>query len=85
MNLIHVNPPSFVRSLRHFGIAENLRPGDEHLRHLAVTSRLKKLRIFLAINSENSTPFLRLFDILFLRGCTAIYGWRDKYVVSENA
>ena len=25
---IHVNPPSFVRSLRHFGIAENLRPGD---------------------------------------------------------
>ena len=31
---IHVNPPSFVRSLRHFGIAENLRPGDENLRYL---------------------------------------------------
>ena len=39
---IHVNPPSFVRSLRHFDIAENLRPGDENLRHLAVTSRFKK-------------------------------------------
>ena len=38
---IHVNPPSFVRSLRHFGIAENLRPGDENLRHLTVTSKLK--------------------------------------------
>ena len=36
---IHVNPPSFVRSLRHFGIAENLRPGDENLRHLTVKSR----------------------------------------------
>ena len=35
---IHVNPPSFVRRLRHFGIAENLRPGDENLRHLTVTS-----------------------------------------------
>ena len=35
---IHVNPPSFVRRLRHFGIAENLRPGDEHLRHFTVTS-----------------------------------------------
>ena len=34
----HVNPPSFVRRLRHFGIAENLRPGDENLRHLTVTS-----------------------------------------------
>ena len=52
---IHVNPPSFVRSLRHFGIAENLRPGDENLRHLTVTSRFKKWRIFLAINSENAT------------------------------
>ena len=36
---IHVNPPSFVRRLRHFGIAENLRPGDANLRHLTVTSR----------------------------------------------
>ena len=35
---IHVNPPSFVRRLRHFGIAENLRPGDENLRHLTVTT-----------------------------------------------
>ena len=52
---IHVNPPSFVRSLRHFGIAENLRPGDENLRHLTVTSIFKKMCIFLAINSENST------------------------------
>ena len=34
----HVNPPSFVRTLRHFGIVENLRPGDENLRHLTVTS-----------------------------------------------
>ena len=33
---------SLVRSLRHFGIAENLRPGDENLRHLTVTSRFKK-------------------------------------------
>ena len=40
---IHVNPPSFVRSLRHFGIAENLRPGVENLRHLTVTSRFKKI------------------------------------------
>ena len=39
--IIHVNPPSLVRSLRHFGIAENLRPGDENLRHLTVTSRFK--------------------------------------------
>ena len=39
---IHVNPPSFVRSLRHFCIAENLRPGDENLRHLTVTPRFKK-------------------------------------------
>ena len=38
LKIIHVNPPSFVRSLRHFGIAENLRPGDENLRHLTVTS-----------------------------------------------
>ena len=54
---IHVNPPSFVRSLRHFGIAENLRPGDENLRHLTVDSRFITLRrpIFLAINSENAT------------------------------
>ena len=51
----HVNPPSFVRSLRHFGIAENLRPGDENLRHLTATSRFKKLRVFLAINNENAT------------------------------
>ena len=43
---IHVNPPSFVRSLRHFGIAENLRPGDENLRHLTVTSRIKKNCIY---------------------------------------
>ena len=41
---IHVNPPSFVRSLRHFDITENLRPGDENLRHLTVTSRFKKMR-----------------------------------------
>ena len=39
---MHVNPPSFVRSLRHFGIAENLRPGDENLRHLTLTPRIKK-------------------------------------------
>ena len=31
-----VNPPSFVRRLRHFGIPENLRPGDENLRHLTI-------------------------------------------------
>ena len=54
---IHVNPPSFVRSLRHFGIAENLRPRDENLRRLTAISRFKKLRIFLAINSENVTYF----------------------------
>ena len=39
---IHVNPPSFVRSLRHFDVAENLRPEDENLRHLTVTSILKR-------------------------------------------
>ena len=43
---IHVNPPSFVRSLRHFDIAENLRLGDENLRHLTVTSRFKKKCVF---------------------------------------
>ena len=43
---IHVNPPSFVRSLRHFGMAQNLRPGDENLRHLTVTSIFKKMRMF---------------------------------------
>ena len=52
---IHVNPPSFVRSLRHFGIAENLRPGDENLRDLKVTSRLQKMRVFLAITGEKAT------------------------------
>ena len=52
---IHVNPPSLVRILRHFSIAENLSPGDENLRHLTVTRRFKKLHIFLAINSENAT------------------------------
>ena len=36
----------FVRSLRHFGIAENLRPGDENLRHLTVTSRFKKKSVY---------------------------------------
>ena len=51
---IPVNPPSFVRSLRHFGIAENLRPGDENLRHLRVTPRFKKMRIIFAIKSENA-------------------------------
>ena len=50
---IHVNPPSFVRSLRHFGIAENLRPGDENLRHLTFTSILKKLhRPYLVGNQQ---------------------------------
>ena len=50
---IHVNPPSFVRSLRHFGIVENLRPGDENLRHLTVTSIFegKKVNI-LAITTK---------------------------------
>ena len=45
---VHVNPPSLVRSdsLRHFGIAENLRPGDENLRHLTVTSRFKIIASF---------------------------------------
>ena len=38
LSCIHVNPPSFVRSLRHFGMDENLRPGDENLRHLTITS-----------------------------------------------
>ena len=33
---LHVNPPSFVRRLRHFGIPENLSPGDENLRHKAM-------------------------------------------------
>ena len=54
---IHVNPPSFELSLRHFGIAENLRPGDEHLRHLTVTSRFKKIRLFLAIKRETQPSF----------------------------
>ena len=35
---IHVNPPSFVR---HFNFAENLRHGDENLRHLTVTAEKK--------------------------------------------
>ena len=52
---IHVNPPSLVRSLRHFGIAENLRPRDENLRHLTVTSTFKKIAYLLAIDSENLT------------------------------
>ena len=43
---LHVNPPSFVQSLRHFAIAENLRPGNENLRHLTVTSRLKNCTYF---------------------------------------
>ena len=46
MSSFFVNPPSFVRSLRHFGIAENLRPGDENLRQLTVTSRFKKCVYF---------------------------------------
>ena len=49
----HICQPSVIRilrSLRHFDIAENLRPGDENLRHLTVTSRFKKnTYIFLAI------------------------------------
>ena len=57
MICIHVNPPSFELSLRHFGIAENLRPGDEHLRHLTVTSRFKKIRLFLAIKRETQPSF----------------------------
>ena len=32
-----------MSTLRHFGIAENLRPGDQNLRHLKVTSRLKRI------------------------------------------
>ena len=73
LHCIHVNPPSFVRSLRHFGIAENLRPGDENLRHLTVASRFKKklhIGLSLAINSENATYCSRLFNIFLLRGYT---------------
>ena len=40
---LHVNPPSFVRSLRHFGIAENLRPESQSFDgHLEI----KKASIF---------------------------------------
>ena len=65
---IHVNPPSFVRSLRHFGIAENLRPGDEkNLRHLTVTSIFKKMRIFFAIRNQNANfVSLRVHSVLKL-------------------
>ena len=54
---LHVNPPSLVRSLRHFGIAENLRPRDKNLRNLTVTSRLKKIAYLVAINCEKQTNF----------------------------
>ena len=52
---IHVNPPSFVQSLRHFRIVENLHPGDENLRHLMVTWIFKKCVYFVAINNKNAT------------------------------
>ena len=73
---IHVNPPSFVRSLRHFDIAENLRPGDENLRYLTVTSRLKKLHIFLAINSEAQPNFRAFSTFCFSAGA-------QRYMVGE--
>ena len=60
---IHVNPPSFVRSLRHFGIVEILRPGDENLRHLTVTSIFKKIAYFLAITNVNAK--VRFFQSTF--------------------
>ena len=56
---IHVNPPSLVRSLRHFGIAENLRPGDENLSHLTVTSRIKKIAVYFW-QSIVKTPFRKM-------------------------
>ena len=61
---IHVNPPSFVRSLRHFDIAENLRPGDENLRHLTVTSRFKKL-VYFWQSEVKTQPHFRAFSTFY--------------------
>ena len=61
---IHVNPPSFVRSLRHFDIAENLRPGDENLRHLTVTSRFKKTVYFWQAKVKTQ-PNFRAFSTFY--------------------
>ena len=58
---IHVNPPSFVRSLRHFGIAENLRPGDENLRHLTVPSRIQNVWQSIVKTQRNFHDFFRHF------------------------
>ena len=66
MNSIHVNPPSFVRRLRHFNFAENLRHGDENLRHLTVTARKKNYVQFFILHIKNGTNFSFRFDILVL-------------------
>ena len=59
---IHVNHPSLVRSLRHFGISGNLRPGDENLRHLTVTSRFKKLHILFWQSIVKTQPNVHAFS-----------------------
>ena len=63
--LIHVNPPSFVRSLRHFDIAENLRPGDENLRHLTVTSRFKKKCVYFWQSQVKTQHNFRAFSTFY--------------------
>ena len=63
---IHVNPPSFVRRLRHFNFAENLRHGDENFRHLTATAEKKIYVQFFILPIKNGTNFSFRFDILVL-------------------
>ena len=63
---MHVNPPSFVRRLRHINFAENLRHGDENLRHLTVIAEKKFTYNFFILNIKNGTNFSFRFDILVL-------------------
>ena len=78
---IHVNPPSFVRSLRHFGIAENLRPGHENLRHLTVTSIYINCVYFWSSRVKTRGNICAISSFCFSAGRTAIYCCRKRLTI----
>ena len=47
-----------MSTLSHFGIAENLRPGDENLRHLTVSSKFKNQIVFLVAVLHGEIPYV---------------------------